>query len=144
LTAVLLATLFAIRRAALLAALSGGFWAEFSARFWPLSARLHSTGRAACCYIWALHRNTSLLSGRSSFVNVEFMPLPEQPGARRNPQRKRNSMDTNLMIGVAVIFGLIGIAATRDLLRRLRPQQRLVPVKVRRTERARNDEASSL
>ncbi|WP_186307997.1 hypothetical protein [Paraburkholderia sp. BCC1884] len=40
-------------------------------------------------------------------------------------------MDTHLMIGVAVMFGLIGIAASRDLLRRLREQQpQLVPVKV--------------
>jgi hypothetical protein len=40
-------------------------------------------------------------------------------------------MDTHLMIGVAVMFGLIGIAASRDLLRRLREQQpQLVPVRV--------------
>jgi hypothetical protein len=40
-------------------------------------------------------------------------------------------MDTHLMIGVAVMFGLIGIAASRDLLRRLREQQpQLVPVKI--------------
>lgn len=40
-------------------------------------------------------------------------------------------MDTHLMIGVAVMFGLIGIAASRDLLRRLREQQpQLVPIKV--------------
>ncbi|CAE6708313.1 hypothetical protein [Paraburkholderia haematera] len=40
-------------------------------------------------------------------------------------------MDTHLMIGVAVMLGLIGIAASRDLLRRLRDQQpRLVPIKV--------------
>ncbi|MFM0379402.1 hypothetical protein PQQ72_20540 [Paraburkholderia strydomiana] len=44
-------------------------------------------------------------------------------------------MDTHLMIGVAVMFGLIGIAASRDLLRRLREQQpQLVPVKVERPE----------
>lgn len=44
-------------------------------------------------------------------------------------------MDTNLMIGLAVMFGLIGIAASRDLLRRLRDQQpQLVPVKVERPE----------
>ncbi|WP_087754179.1 hypothetical protein [Paraburkholderia caledonica] len=42
-------------------------------------------------------------------------------------------MDTHLMIGVAVMFGLIGIAASRDLLRRLREQQpQLVPIKVER------------
>ncbi|MFP3553881.1 hypothetical protein SB861_24665 [Paraburkholderia sp. SIMBA_049] len=40
-------------------------------------------------------------------------------------------MDTNLlMIGVAVMLGLIGVAASRDLLRRLRPQPRLVPIRV--------------
>ncbi|MCC8405178.1 hypothetical protein LJ655_25435 [Paraburkholderia sp. MMS20-SJTN17] len=40
-------------------------------------------------------------------------------------------MDTHLMIGMAVMFGLIGAAASRDLLRRLREQQpQLVPVKV--------------
>jgi hypothetical protein len=40
-------------------------------------------------------------------------------------------MDTHLVIGVAVMFGLIGVAASRDLLRRLREQQpQLVPVKV--------------
>ena len=44
-------------------------------------------------------------------------------------------MDTHLMIGVAVMLGLIGIAASRDLLRRLREQQpRLVPVKVERAD----------
>lgn len=40
-------------------------------------------------------------------------------------------MDTHLMIGVAVMFGLIGIAASRDLLRRMREQQpQLVPVEI--------------
>jgi len=53
-------------------------------------------------------------------------------------------MDTNLMIGVAVIFGLIGVAATRDLLRRMRSQQRLVPIKVRTGRPARRDDASGL
>jgi hypothetical protein len=44
-------------------------------------------------------------------------------------------MDTHLMIGVAVMFGLIGIAASRDLLRRLREQQpQLVPIKVERPD----------
>ncbi|MBW9106881.1 hypothetical protein [Paraburkholderia phenoliruptrix] len=44
-------------------------------------------------------------------------------------------MDTHLMIGVAVMFGLIGIAASRDLLRRLREQQpQLAPVKVERSQ----------
>jgi len=40
-------------------------------------------------------------------------------------------MDTHLMIGVAVMLGLIGI----DLLRRLRDQQpQLVPIKVERPD----------
>jgi hypothetical protein len=40
-------------------------------------------------------------------------------------------MDTHLMIGLAVMFGLIGVAASRDLLRRMRQQQpQLVPVEV--------------
>ena len=44
-------------------------------------------------------------------------------------------MDTHLMIGVAVMLGLIGIAASRDLLRRLRDQQpQPVPVKVERPD----------
>ena len=44
-------------------------------------------------------------------------------------------MDTHLMIGVAVMLGLIGIAASRDLLRRLRDQQaQLVPIKVERPD----------
>ena len=44
-------------------------------------------------------------------------------------------MDTHLMIGVGVMFGLIGIAASRDLLRRLREQQpQLVPVKIERPD----------
>jgi hypothetical protein len=43
-------------------------------------------------------------------------------------------MDTHLIIGVAVMFGLIGIAASRDLLRRLREQQpQLVPIKIERS-----------
>jgi hypothetical protein len=49
-------------------------------------------------------------------------------------------MDTHLlMIGVAVMVGLIGIAASRDLLRRLRPQPRLVPVRVERPVRRSRD-----
>jgi hypothetical protein len=44
-------------------------------------------------------------------------------------------MDTHLMIGIAVMLGLIGIAASRDLLRRVREQQpRLVPVKIERPD----------
>ncbi len=38
-------------------------------------------------------------------------------------------MDTHLLIGIAVMFGLIGIAASRNLLRVLKPQLRLVPVR---------------
>ncbi|WP_207005313.1 hypothetical protein [Trinickia mobilis] len=41
-------------------------------------------------------------------------------------------MDTHLLIGVAVMFGLIGIAASRDLLRRLKPVPQLMLVPVRR------------
>ncbi|MGT2470461.1 hypothetical protein [Paraburkholderia terrae] len=49
-------------------------------------------------------------------------------------------MDTNLlMIGVAVMLGLIGIAASRDLLRRLRPQPRLVPIRVDERQRRQRD-----
>ncbi|HEX7933527.1 MAG TPA: hypothetical protein VF573_10715 [Paraburkholderia sp.] len=44
-------------------------------------------------------------------------------------------MDTHLMIGVAVMFGLIGIAASRDLLRRLRDQQpQLAPIEIERPD----------
>lgn len=40
-------------------------------------------------------------------------------------------MDTHLMIGLAVMMGLIGIAASRDLMRRLRAQEpKLVPIKI--------------
>jgi hypothetical protein len=35
-------------------------------------------------------------------------------------------MDTHLLIGVAVMLGLIGIAASRDLLRNLRAQPQLI------------------
>lgn len=49
-------------------------------------------------------------------------------------------MDTNLlMIGVAVMLGLIGVAASRDLLRRLRPQPRLVPIRVDERQRRPRD-----
>ena len=49
-------------------------------------------------------------------------------------------MDTHLlMIGVAVMAGLIGIAASRDLLKRLRPQPRLVPIRVERPQRRPRD-----
>jgi len=50
-------------------------------------------------------------------------------------QKYEGFMDTHLMIGVAVMIGLIGIAASRDLLRRLREQQpQLVPIKVERPD----------
>ncbi|CAG9239858.1 MULTISPECIES: hypothetical protein [Paraburkholderia] len=49
-------------------------------------------------------------------------------------------MDTNLlMIGVAVMLGLIGVAASRDLLRRLRPQPRLVPIRIDERQRRSQD-----
>lgn len=41
-------------------------------------------------------------------------------------------MDTNLMIGIAVVVALVGVAASRDLLRRMRSAPQLVPVRVRR------------
>jgi len=59
-------------------------------------------------------------------------------GKSQQPQQQLKDeefMDTHLMIGVAVMLGLIGIAASRDLLRRLRDQQpRLVPIKVERPD----------
>jgi hypothetical protein len=45
-------------------------------------------------------------------------------------------MDTHLLVGVAVMLGLIGIAASRDLLRSLRAQSQLVPVRVSRPVRS--------
>jgi hypothetical protein len=55
---------------------------------------------------------------------------PQQPPALKDEE----FMDTHLIIGVAVMFGLIGIAASRDLLRRLREQQpQLVPIKIERS-----------
>jgi hypothetical protein len=44
-----------------------------------------------------------------------------------------------LMTGVAVMLGLIGIAASRDLMRRLRPQPKLVPIRVERPVRRSRD-----
>ncbi|WP_169708796.1 hypothetical protein [Trinickia terrae] len=44
-------------------------------------------------------------------------------------------MNTHLLIGVAVMFGLIGFAASRDLLRRLKIQTQLVTVPVNRAAR---------
>lgn len=49
-------------------------------------------------------------------------------------------MDNHLMIGAAVMFGLIAIAASRDLLQRLRAKQKLVPVRIRPTQPAARDE----
>jgi hypothetical protein len=49
---------------------------------------------------------------------------------------KRNFMDTHLLVGIAVMLGLIGIAAGRNLLRTLRPQPQLVPLKVSRPVRS--------
>jgi len=45
-------------------------------------------------------------------------------------------MDTHLLIGVVVMLGLIGIAASRNLLRGLRPQQQLVPIRAERRDAA--------
>ncbi|CAG4890306.1 hypothetical protein [Paraburkholderia gardini] len=45
-------------------------------------------------------------------------------------------MDTHLLVGIAVMLGLIGIAAGRNLLRTLRPQPQLVPLKVSRPVRS--------
>ncbi len=53
-------------------------------------------------------------------------------------------MDTNLLIGVAVMVALIGIAASRELLRRTRSQAALLPVRTRDGRRARSDDVSSL
>jgi hypothetical protein len=63
-------------------------------------------------------------------------PRPDRRrSAHRNNWKDEGIMDTHLMIGVAVMFGLIGIAASRDLLRRLREQQpQLVPIKVERAD----------
>lgn len=58
-------------------------------------------------------------------------------GKSQQPQQLKEEgfMDTHLMIGVAVMLGLIGIAASRDLLRRLRDRQpALVPIKVERPD----------
>jgi hypothetical protein len=50
-------------------------------------------------------------------------------------------MDMHLLtIGVAVMLGLIGIAASRDLMRHLRPQPKLVPIRVERPVRRPRDE----
>jgi len=50
-------------------------------------------------------------------------------------------MDTHLMIGLAVMIGLIGVAASRDLLRRMREQQpQLVPVEVESQDAQRREQ----
>ena len=60
--------------------------------------------------------------------------------ARKHIWNREDNMDTHLlMTGVAVMVGLIGIAASRDLLRRLRPQPRLVPIRVERPQRHSRD-----
>ncbi|WP_368621109.1 hypothetical protein [Paraburkholderia sp. BR13444] len=62
-------------------------------------------------------------SGRTRWISPPF--------GTSQPLKDDTSMDTHLMIGLAVMFGLIGVAASRDLLRRMRVQQpRLVPVEV--------------
>jgi hypothetical protein len=75
------------------------------------------------------------------------MPLPDFRGHAAICHEEGN-MDTHLMIGVAVIFGLIAVAASRDMLRRMRPQSRLVPIKAEPVKPAmrpaRKDDASSL
>ncbi|AXF15009.1 hypothetical protein CUJ87_11810 [Paraburkholderia caledonica] len=68
---------------------------------------------------------------RCSSRHVHFATTIRQSQSLKD----EDSMDTHLMIGVAVMFGLIGIAASRDLLRRLREQQsQLVPIKIERPE----------
>jgi hypothetical protein len=95
--------------------------------------------------------NISLLPRRDRFANVWFIRCRIQPdafnkplfGKSQEPQQTQQSqelkdeelMDTHLMIGVAVMLGLIGIAASRELLRRLREQQpQLMPIKVERPD----------
>ncbi|WP_181969828.1 hypothetical protein [Paraburkholderia sp. DHOC27] len=45
-------------------------------------------------------------------------------------------MDTHLLIGVAVMLGLIGIAGSRELLRRFKAQPQLVPIRAERRDAA--------
>jgi hypothetical protein len=45
-------------------------------------------------------------------------------------------MDTHLMIGIAVMMGLIGIAASRDLLNMRRSQLQPVSLRARRADDA--------
>jgi hypothetical protein len=71
---------------------------------------------------------------------VHALPLqPDAPASlpfgKSQQLKDERLMDTHLMIGVAVMLGLIGIAASRDLLRRLREQQpQLIPIKVERPD----------
>ncbi|HXZ06819.1 MAG TPA: hypothetical protein VEI25_02055 [Paraburkholderia sp.] len=44
-------------------------------------------------------------------------------------------MDTHLLVGVAVMLGLIGIAASRELLRSRRAQPQLIPVRISRPDK---------
>jgi hypothetical protein len=61
-------------------------------------------------------------------------------GIRRDYQTDEEEfMDTHLLVGVAVMFGLIAIAASRDLLRSLRPQPQLVPIRINRPVHSRKD-----
>jgi hypothetical protein len=90
------------------------------------------------CYIPLSRRNTSLLPRGIGFANVSF-----KAGIFRHASIsgiEEDNMDTNLlMIGVAVMLGLIGVAASRDLLRRLRPQPRLVPIRFDERQRRPRD-----
>jgi hypothetical protein len=87
-------------------------------------------------------RNISLLLPHGRFANVWFVRCGIEPDAlsslpfgKSQPLKDEGFMDTHLMIGVAVMFGLIGVAASRDFLRRLREQQpQLVPIEVERPD----------
>ncbi|WP_134046971.1 hypothetical protein [Paraburkholderia caballeronis] len=75
-----------------------------------------------------MRRNTSLRLGGGRFDNVSEL----RGNFRRDvfsARPPRTFMDTHLMIGIAVMMGLIGIAASRDLLRMRRAQ--LQPVALR-------------
>jgi hypothetical protein len=45
-------------------------------------------------------------------------------------------MDTHLLIGLAVMLGLIGFTGSRELLRRFKAQPQLVPVRAERRDAA--------
>ncbi|WP_169740094.1 hypothetical protein [Paraburkholderia acidipaludis] len=53
-------------------------------------------------------------------------------------------MDTHLMIGIAVMMGLIGIAASRDLLRMRRAQLQPVSLRAQRIDGAVRDTRGDL